>query len=349
LLITPSIVDTPEIGDAIIDELLVDALLYLNRYKDGQAYSHDVMRSMNLVIDQLQPQMLWDFMCQLFANDAVVRVAAIHRAATSGAATLRGARKTTTSAPPPSSSSSSSSLVVDSTSESAGNVSAVCAALPLVDSLLDILPSEALHDSATQSLHLPTLLCAVVAALHTLVGEPLHLASLSAALQLALKIVGKLYSLRHVAEPQTDLTASSNEVTMDDDNDDNDNDNDKVENGKEKSARLTTDERALKTAASYRRRQRETLKIAVERFHDYVLALFQQHSTLLTPDISTNNKNNQQQQQQQQQRSTIADDVTVPSPLLLRAFDMTCQLLSNFCQFIMFHWRFLKNMTCVRV
>ena len=73
--------DTPEIGDAIIDELLVDALLYLNRYKDGQVYSHDVMRSMNLVIDQLQPQMLWDFTCQLFGNDAVVRVAAIHRTA----------------------------------------------------------------------------------------------------------------------------------------------------------------------------------------------------------------------------------------------------------------------------
>jgi hypothetical protein len=66
------LLDTPEIGDVVIDELMVDALLYLNRYKEGHAFSHDVMRSMNLLIDQLQPEMLWQFACKLFATSGTV-------------------------------------------------------------------------------------------------------------------------------------------------------------------------------------------------------------------------------------------------------------------------------------
>jgi hypothetical protein len=29
-------------------------LLYLNRYKEGHSFSHDVMRAMNLLLEQLQ-------------------------------------------------------------------------------------------------------------------------------------------------------------------------------------------------------------------------------------------------------------------------------------------------------
>lgn len=71
------LLDTPEIGDVVIDELMVDALLYLNRYKEGHAFSHDIMRSMNLLIDQLQPEMLWQFACKLFATSGTASVRAV--------------------------------------------------------------------------------------------------------------------------------------------------------------------------------------------------------------------------------------------------------------------------------
>lgn len=146
------LLDTPEIGDVVIDELMVDALLYLNRYKEGHTFSHDVMRSMNLLIDQLQPEMLWQFASKLFATSADETVA------------MRARR-----------------------------------AVPLVDSLLDILPSAVLFEPTTLATNLPSLLCAVIRALHHLVDDSEQLV---AALALTLKVVGKLYSLRQQQHAQ---------------------------------------------------------------------------------------------------------------------------------------------------
>jgi hypothetical protein len=226
------LLDTPDVGDAIIDELMVDALLYLNRHKDGFSFSHDVMRTMNLLIDQLQPQMLWDFTCSLFAPTATDA---------SAAERARGA-------------------------------------VPLVDALLDILPSEALFAPATQATSLPTLMCCVVRALHALVDDAEPLA---AALALTLKVVGKLYSLRqqhHALPPAPSADVASFE-----------------------------DAAAAAAEASVRmanvRAQREQLLTAIADFHAFSVRLIETHPMLQpgTPFVS--------------------------SPLL-RAFDMTCQLLS---------------------
>ena len=114
--------------------------------------------------------------------------------------------------------------------------------------------------------------------------------------------------------PIDDVDASTdNSNKNNNDDDDDDDDNDKLL--RRTSSKIDDAERqARQVAKSHRLLQQKTLARALQRFHDYVLALFAQHSSLLTPN------------------NTSDDDLTgtiqVPSPLLLRAFDMTCQLLS---------------------
>lgn len=119
------LLDTPDIGDSIIDDVLIDALLYLNRYKDGHTFSHDVMRSMNLMLEQLQPHMLWDFMCKLFSNNAVNRRVTV---AESLLKALNNSSSTTTTTTTSSSSSSTSSNDDDNNNNNNNDMGSVAAA-----------------------------------------------------------------------------------------------------------------------------------------------------------------------------------------------------------------------------
>eukprot|EP01102_Stenamoeba_stenopodia_P018896 TRINITY_DN7009_c0_g6_i1.p1 TRINITY_DN7009_c0_g6~~TRINITY_DN7009_c0_g6_i1.p1 ORF type:complete len:1930 (-),score=350.59 TRINITY_DN7009_c0_g6_i1:266-5218(-) len=151
-LIMP-LLDKEEVGSAIIEELLVDVLRPLLKYKDGHSFFREVSTWVTRVIDALQPRLLWETVASLL-NSQLAEVAKLG----------------------------------DSIE-----------ALELIDTLLDNLP---LKDIKTQFVFLPTLLVDLIKGLSVLTREiaksqatqqTLIANHLHTALQLTLKIIGKIY------------------------------------------------------------------------------------------------------------------------------------------------------------
>jgi hypothetical protein len=152
--------------------------------------------------------------------------------------------------------------------------------------------TQALHDPATQAVRLPTLLASTVDAMHTLVADSDRVPAIVAALQLALKIVGKLFALRRALDD-------------DDDDDDNDDDNNAAEPTVE--------------------RPRSTLLAAIRRYNAFVVLFVRQHKAqlLAAPTVTSPRAAGAVRSS----ISRVSAPVSAVSPTLQRACELTWQLL----------------------
>jgi hypothetical protein len=169
-----ALLDKEEIGSAIIEELLVDVLRPVLKYKDGHAFFREISNWVTQVIDALQPRLLWESIGGLLVSQ-LSRLPQQHEQ---------------------------------------------IEALSLIDCLLDNL---SLTDAKTQTIFLPSMLERSISGLSTItkaigastnrLEKQVIAGHLYTALQLALKVIGKIYP----PETADQLQHSSSSISVESD------------------------------------------------------------------------------------------------------------------------------------
>ena len=67
-----NLLDKEDIGAAIIDDVLIDVMRTLYKYREA-SFSHKIIKSVSLLFDQLEPQMFWAYLQSRFQKDVTTQ------------------------------------------------------------------------------------------------------------------------------------------------------------------------------------------------------------------------------------------------------------------------------------
>lgn len=57
------LLEKPEIGPHIIEDVLILILHSLHKYKEGHTFSREIVATLTSLLDDLKPEIVWNFLC----------------------------------------------------------------------------------------------------------------------------------------------------------------------------------------------------------------------------------------------------------------------------------------------